>query len=242
MSPFCDRQDPVNARISSGGWVRVSVLVWLLVACGRGSMAPERLRANPDKVSTTEAVAVQLADLPAGFHQCPYSGDMDALLANIRSINPQTFQSSSATWERLKGAGATEGYAAYYGDNDMACDNLIKPRDQRQFGDEEEHIRNHPRMVFSFVIRFPDAAAAAAAFRADYFGQSQLKQQVAFDTVEGEATRLGVNSVTSSSQGSPIQIRQAVWQKGAFNVFFGSTAIEVRESEIATKAMDARIR
>ncbi|MGH7702065.1 MAG: hypothetical protein ACREMO_03165 [Gemmatimonadales bacterium] len=167
---------------------------------------------------------------------------MEAFLANIRSVNPDTFQSSSATWERLKSSGATGGYAAYYGDNDQACDNLIKPRDQRHFGDEEEHIRNHPRMVFSFVIQFGDPAAADAAFRADLFGQSQLKEQVAFDTREGEGTRLGPNSVTSASQGSPIQIRQAVWQKGRFNAFFGSTAIEVRESELVTRAMSSRIR
>jgi hypothetical protein len=164
---------------------------------------------------------------------------MATFLGNIRSLNPETFASSSETWEALEKAGATGGYAGYYGDNQSACDNLIKPAGERDFGDEEEHIRHHPKMVFNFVVEFPDQAAAATAYRADLFGQSGLRDD-AFDVVEGDPTGFGPNAITSTSEGSPIQIRQAVWQQERFNIFFGSTALDLRESDLVTKAINRR--
>ncbi|MGH9023182.1 MAG: hypothetical protein ACRDV9_08800, partial [Acidimicrobiia bacterium] len=130
-----------------------------------------------------------------------------------------------------------------YGDTDRACDNLVKPPGQRYLGEsEEEHFRHHPITALGFVVQFPDPATAVRAYKADYFGQSKLKSQVAFDVADGAPTGLGPNSITSNSQGAPIENRQAIWQGGRFNVFFASTAIERRQSELATRAIDARMR
>lgn len=59
---------------------------------------------------------------------------------------------------------------------------------------------------------------------------------------EGEATRLGPNSIVGDSQGSPLQFRNAFWQRKGFVVAFSSTALERYESETITTAIDIRIR
>lgn len=225
--------------------VAVALFVLASAACGGGTgsrSASGRQGRVRSRASTLQRVAVQLSDLEPGFKSCAYSGDMDTYLRNIKDLNADTYQSVMSTWTDLKRAGATAGYAAYFGDSDRACRNLIVPREQRDFGSEEEHVRNHPKMVSSFVIQFGDQAAAEAAYNADIFDHSQLADEPAFDVARGEATRLGRNSIVAASKGSPIPTRQAVWQRRSFDILFQSTAIDRQASETVTAAMNARIR
>ncbi|MGQ0744467.1 MAG: hypothetical protein ACT4OS_09065 [Acidimicrobiales bacterium] len=215
----------------------------VLSGCGRGGPGGrvQESSARGGAASTPEAVAIQIGDLPTGFEKCSYSGSIDSYLAAIRDVDPITHSSLADRWGRLKAAKATAGYAAFFADSQAACTTFMLPIDQRNFGSEEDHIAQHPRIASSFVFRFVDDASARSAFAADYFGQSALADEIAMDVAVGTDTRLGPNSISVATQGSPIQIRQAVWQKSAWNVLFRSAAIERKASENVTAAIDLRM-
>jgi len=166
---------------------------------------------------------------------------MDEHLASVRDRQPEFYERAASVWRTRQASGVTRAYAAYFGRDDQACDNLIRPQERRNFGDEEEHIRNHPRMVFSVVYQYPDEAAAVATWKAETFEQSNLKTHKALALSEGEATHLGPNSIVGDSQGSPIQFRNAIWQRQEFIVVFSSTTLERNESETITAAINLRI-
>lgn len=192
--------------------------------------------------TTADRVALQAQDLPAGTGRCDYSGPIEGYISYVEGINDDTYRSVSATWARLMALGATEGYASFFGSTPEACANLLIPQDQRRFVDEEEHIIRHPRMAFSLVFGFADAAAAEAAYQADVFGQSAMRNRATMLIEEGTTTGLTPNAIVNTSKGAPIQTRQVVWQQGRFNVLFATTAIDVAPSAQASAAMAARMR
>lgn len=133
-----------------------AAVVTSVVVVGSGEPTPPP---SVDAALTTPAtVAVRPSDLPSGLRPCAYSGDMDAYLGTIRARQPAFYEGAAATWSRMQAKGAVSGYAAFFARDDEACDNLIRPQAQRQFGDEEEHIRNHPRMVLSSSSSSPTRA------------------------------------------------------------------------------------
>lgn len=236
-----------RVRGSVVGRTTVTALVLLatvlvMSACGDASEPAETTATTTAGGPVTpKSINIQLSDLPPGMHECTYSGDMDTYVRNVQQLNADTYRDVSATWEKFKSEGAVGGYAAYYGSNDLGCENLFKPTDQREFGDEQEHIMNHPKMVFAYVIEYRDVAAAEQAYLGDSFGQSALKQMPAFHVSDGVVTGLGANSVVSESRGSPIERRNAIWQNKAYSIFFSSTAIPLSASTTATTAMNSRI-
>ena len=225
----------------------VLVLALVLAGCsgggGRGGGGPGGRAGAPTATvtpgpATPERVAVQPGDLSPRFHRCDFSGDVDSYIAAFKEVNPSTYQSLTQTWRQLQAAGATGGYFAVYGDADVACNDVLgKATDH----DESLHDdpKGHPTTVWSFVARYRDAEAAAAAYRADVFGQTHLKDQ-AFEVVEGEPTGLGPNSTVGTNQ-ADAPVRQAVWQNTDFTVFYGSENLQPLDSERVTSAIDGRI-
>lgn len=223
--------------------VVAALLLATLAACSDGGSSPDG-SASSRKVGRAETpkdVAIQVADLPTGFEECKYSGDIETYLANVSNVDPKTHDSLMRTWGKFKEAGATAAYAAFYGDSDRACDNFILPAEKRNFGTEEEHISEHPKIVTSMVFQFPDDVTAEAAYKADLFGQSNLKEEIAMDVKVGEPSRLGPNSISAATQGAPVQIRQVAWQRTAWNVLFRSAALDRQASEAVTAAMNIRM-
>jgi len=217
----------------------------ILAACSRGATSAGAPGGGDGSATggarTPAEVAIQIADLPAGFQECEYSGDIEAYLADLREVDPDTHASLRDTWIKFRAAGASAAYAAFYGDSRRACDNFLLPVEQRNFGTEAEHVADHPKMATSFVFQFEDEASAEAAYRSDYFGQSKLTDEIAMDVAVGEATRLSANAISAATQGSPIQLRQAAWQRGPWNVSFRSTALDRQASENVTAAVNLRM-
>lgn len=188
-----------------------------------------------------QRVGVQTFDLPPGFRLCPYSGDFDAYLRNLKALHTGTDKEASDTWTGLRQAGAVAGYVVFYGGDAAACDNLRKFADERKSDKEKETITKHPRFAYSVVIQFPDEAAASAAFKADLLRQSELNSGPALNVVEGDATGLGPNSIVVTNQGSSQQVRRVAWQHKSFAVLFSTTDMALHSSESITTAMNLRI-
>lgn len=187
-----------------------------------------------------ERVALQLEDLPEGFQRCSFSGDIDTYMENFRQASPDIYQGLRRTWEQLQASGATDGYYAFYGDSQTACDSVLNvPGDHDDLHDPQ-NPGGHPITVFSFVTRYEDEAAAATVYLTNVFGQSRLGSPQ-YDVVVAEPTGLGPNATVASSQGGPTPVWQAVWQAKAFTVFFGSENLHALDARAALDAIHGRM-
>lgn len=219
----------------------------LLAGCGSDSddtvPGAEKSGSGPGERATAKAVSMQASDLPEGLVACRYSGDVETYLREVKARNPNTYESVLATQERFKAAGSTGGYIAYFATSDKTCETIFKPQGERDFTDADGHLTDHPSFAFSFVMQFPDAATAEAAYREGIFGQNRLQESVGeatMDVERGDSTGLGPNSVTSNTRTRPNHVRQAIWQSGPFNIYVGTDVIVRQDSERITASMNSR--
>ena len=218
--------------------VVAGTLLVLSAASGGRSTEPER---RGRELPAVERVGVRPFDLPSGFRYCPYSGDYDAYLRNLRGMNTGTDQAAADTWTSLKQAGAVAGFVAFYGDGPSACDDLLEFADERGTDAEKATITEHPRFVYSVVIQFADEAAAVAAYERDLLRQSELKSGKAMNIEEGATTGLGPNSLVVTNEGSSLQVRRVAWQSEKFAVLVSTTDMDLPASESITTAMNLRM-
>lgn len=203
----------------------------VLSACGQGETARP---AQPAAAApTAESVAAQSGDLPRGLQRCDFSGSMASYLENVEKLSSDTYQSVKATWAQFQGAGATDAQVAIYADTPRACTYSVT-------GAPPGHEHGMVRVVSSIVVQFNDPTAAEAGYRADIFEQSKLSGGPGVAT--GPETGLGPNAVFADATTSKPSSVQAVWQKGAFNIFFTSQNLTIAESRAAASAEDQRTR
>lgn len=235
---------PQPTRMRSSRWA-MAVLTGVMAlsgACGEsggsggGDAKPS---GGKDGKPAAEMVALQAPDLPPEMKRCDFTGEMEAHIAAVQGINPRTAAALRSRWQKQQIAGATSGYVAYYGSDDETCGRVFLPPEQRMVPRVGE--MDHRALAFTFVVEFRDEAAAKTAYEVDLFGQSNLKKESALVVTEGITTGLGPNSISSTTQGSELAVRQAVWQNKTFNVFFGSTAMDLAASQAATRAVNSRI-
>ena len=228
---------------------KASSRIWLAVLLGGALLAVLGLRSLDSQAQAVRAaeavsrpvgeVAIQADDLPERFERCPFSGDMDSYLGYLRGINIALYRANLANWNELKRAGATEGYATYFGDSEEACDSVGRPEPAdaaRPAADPR------PATAWSVVIRFKDPAAAAEAYASDIFGHSTLKRQVGMQLVEGTTTGLGPNSILGTIVVSGVPLHKAVWQRGGFDVLAASENLSSADFDRMTTAIDSRMR
>lgn len=202
-----------------------------MTACSK----PEQ--AEPPKVlgapGTTEYVAAQAGDLPAGLKRCDYSGTIPAHIEARKSMKAEA-SSISGTWTELQAAGGKDSFITIYAETPNACTTWIT-------GGPDGHLRGGSRVVTTVVVRFDEPATAEAAYRADIFKQSLLTSENGLRALSGPATKLGQNSATGADETANPTTHQAVWQNGAFNVFFASRNLTRAEFETAIVAENRRI-
>lgn len=190
----------------------------------------------PDLVgapSTPEYVAVQAGDVPPGLVRCRYSGTMSDYLEQIKGRSEKGFASISSTWAALQASGGTEGYVAVYAETEGACEVWVT-------GEGGSHVRGGSRVVSAVVVKFPDAAVAESAYKADIFKQSALNGRPGLRVLVGSATGLGPNAIVGADEAANPAVHQAVWQNGNFNVFFTSRNLTRPEFTSATSLANRR--
>jgi hypothetical protein len=206
------------------------LLMIVLAGCSRGAGAPkDKLVGAP---ATAQYAAAQSSDLPKGMSRCEYSAPIDDYIANIVKMGAKS-DAVTGTWKQLQDAGAVEGYVAVYAEAPDACRSWV-------VNNAPDSRPTASRIVSTFVVRFRDAPAAEAAFRADIFKQSQLKNAQGLRVLIGQATGLGPYAAVGADESSVPTAHQAVWQKVSFIVLFNGRNLTRAEFEAATSAENRR--
>lgn len=239
----------MNATTENGSrasWLAVPVAV-LIVAFGLWSFTrrPATRAAGGSSPAiavdpSLAAIAVQPGDLPAGYRRCSFSGDMATHLRKMKAAaSADTYEELVRVWNQLQEHGAVAGYAAYWGDSAEACDGVVDPLvGARPHGPGIKH----PTTVFSVVVRFDSAAAAASAYQADIFSQSTLKSAPNYVVSEGASTGLGPSSIVATTAQATVPVEEAAWQSASVNVLYGSENLPLPASKAVTDAVNRRIR
>lgn len=220
-----------GARVVATVVAVVSVLL-ALAGCGSGAEDPRapQLTGAP---SSPERVALQASDLPSELQRCDYSAPIAAYIENVDRLSSGASASIAETWTALKATGAVEGYIAVFAETPAACERWIT-------GKDGSYVIGGSRVVSTVVIRFNGPAEADASYRADVFKQSTLKEQPGLRVLAGTATGLSPNSVIGAAEETQPSVHRAVWQQGAFNLFFNSRNLTRAEFTAAIASENRR--
>lgn len=202
------------------------VLILALGACSEAGPSVQGTLATSD-------VALGKTDVPDDLDLCDYSGSIPEYLANVYEIDRDNHDSISQTWTTLLDKGAVDGHMSVYSESTLVCGYWIT-------GPPAGRDHDVMRLVSSLVVRFPDAAAAEAAFRQNLFAQDKLVGAAGFGVEQGDATDLGPNSIVAIEGTTDTGAAQAVWQAGPFNVFVATRHLTSAEVDAALRAVNDR--
>lgn len=195
-------------------------------ACSDGSPS---VRGTP----AAAEVALGTNDVPDDLALCDYSGPVPQYLANVRETARDNHEVMTRVWTSLIDAGAVEGHITVHAESPEVCKYWIT-------GAPGGHERDVMRVVSSLVVRFPDAAAAEAAFAKNLFEQDKIAGAEGFRVQQGDATGLGPNSTFAVEGTTVTGAAQAVWQAGPFNLFV--TTRHLTEPEVKAAVDNAKTR
>ncbi len=156
-----------------------------------------------------QAIAFQQGDV-SGAQSCAGTGTWDQFLAHEQSTDPNAYRGASDSWNKLKAAGATDGYIAIWADKPSECDAL------------NHETQTTGRVVDIAAIHFQDDSTAAAAYKGkdaalgiDVSALAQF-QGMGGTAVQGQATGLGDNSIEAGILLGGQPLYAAYWQHSAF--------------------------
>ena len=179
---------------------------------------------------------MQTGDLPSGMVRCDLSGDMGTFLSNEKSADPTTYATVQSDWDAARKNGATSAYTALYTDSSAHC---------AQFRSKGANpgVATY-KLVVNFVIRFKDAASAAAGYTNGsffHFGVADLKSGGA-PVIEGTATGLTENSITRNAYLATQTVSVSIWQNQSFLVILAILNVDTTAARKAAVAENSRIK
>ena len=203
-------------------------LVALVAACGGSSPAPS----GP----TASSIAVQSADVPKGMVRCSISGDIQTFIGREQSPDPSTAKSAQDEWTRAQKNGATGAYATIYTDSSSHCSDFANAR--------TDPAAVPYKLVVNFVLQFKDSKSAANTYQNDsIFGVSASSlRSSGTQSIEGNKTGLGANSVVVSQSISNQTFYIALWQNKTFDVFLAVLNVDPAGSARIATSENGRIR
>jgi len=203
----------------------------MLVACGGSS--PSILSSGP----TASSVAVQTSDLPKDMKKCSQSADLDTYLNNVKTKDPNNYNTIKPEWDAAKKQGATAAYAAFYTDSAAHCANV-----ESNSADVSSATY---KLVVNFVIQFKDEASASKGYTTESifgFSAASLKNGGA-PVLEGTAkTGLSPNSIVLTAAIGNQSFYIAVWQNKVFMVILAILNIDTPTCKNVALAENSRIK
>lgn len=205
-----------------------------VAACG-GSLPGQSAAA------TASSVAVQQGDVPSGMVRCDISGDVDAYLAKVKTLDPNTYTSISTEWADAKKLGATAAEIAFYSDSASHC-SAIKTSGA---GISAASYK----LVVNFVVQFKDEAGATKAYTTgSIFGFSTTDLRTTATTAgaagqlaEGTKSGLTANSLTFYAPVAGQSYYIAVWQNKSFMVILAVLNVDATASKKIATSENGRI-
>jgi hypothetical protein len=207
----------------------VASCLLVLAACGNG---PGLSTSSPNGPASAQSVASNPSDFP-GLQRCPESGSYDNYLKAEQAASSDQYDTDKKTWDDLKAGGADDSYIVVDAQNTSDCG---------QFGTGTPTNK----VAYVFVIRFKDAASAAANYsttsQAFHVSDSELSQlKAAGATVtQGSATGLGDKSLVLSIAIGGASADLAFWQNKQFEA--ATIAFNVADAPSVTKKINDRMR
>jgi hypothetical protein len=200
----------------------------LIVACG----GTPNVASGP----SASSVSVQPADVPKGMVRCDISGDIQSFIQKEQSPDPSTAKSAADEWARAQKNGASAAYATVYTDSSSHCSEFANAR--------TDPAAVPYRLVVNFVIQFKDGKSAANTYQNDsIFGVSASSlRSGGTQSIEGNRTDLGANSVVVSQSISNQSFYIALWQNKAFDVFLAVLNLDPASSKKIATSENSRIK
>ena len=200
----------------------------LFCACTLGTSTVAHPATN---AATARTVVLQAGDV-AGVQKCPQSDKWADLMLNGE---PEMLPTGFATWPDLKAEGATDGWLSLYAGSEAECPLLIG------FSPPKTPL------VYSAVITFKDAPAAAASYE---FVSKGFPVAPAFaarfaaaggTVTSGATTGLGDHAVVAriTMRGVPTYV--AYWQDRNFDAVLYADNLADSDAATAISKMKARI-
>lgn len=185
--------------------------------------------ASPVGPPSPEQVALKTDDVPHGLKACPGSGSIDAYLKATRKMDPDTYATLSDSWATFQKSGADAAAITAYAEDRANCSGVLGA--------------GKGRSLSSFVIRYRDDNAAAAAYKKGIlkFPTPGAGQQTPGLTV-GAGTGLGRNSWVYSQAIGTRSAYIAFWQRGPFDVIVLAADVEPNDARRAVESVDSRAR
>jgi hypothetical protein len=185
---------------------------------------------GPAGPPSAQSVAGGSSDF-AGLTRCPDSGTWEEYLKAEQQSDPTSYVEDKAQWDKMKAAGAEEGYVADYAQNQSDCGGLASA--------------NQPKgkVVYVFVIRFKDEGSAKANFKDNakdfHLSDSDIADaRAAGATVsQGSATGLGDNSIEAYGTLLSTSFFFGFWQNKTFEV--GVITFNEPSSDSVTRTKNA---
>jgi hypothetical protein len=162
---------------------------------------------------------------------------MDAYLNNVKTKDPNNYNTIKPEWDAAKKQGATAAYAAFYTDSAAHCKNV-----ESNSADVSSATY---KLVVNFVIQFKDEATASKGYTTESifgFSATSLKNGGA-PVLEGTAkTGLSPNSIVLTAAIANQSFYIAVWQKKVFMVILAILNIDTATCKNVALAENSRIK
>ena len=184
------------------------VLVLLSAGC-----QPNALSAR-EKPLTLQSIALQPGDV-AGLQRCRASGDVESVLQDEKSNNPEAYDLNATEWEQWKRQGASDAYFAAYGRTAADCAALSPAGTGAPSGG----------LVISLIVGFKSDSIAARTYGAGSallgFGPRDIEfiKLVGGSVTTGPGTGLGIRSVIGSGSVPGSTFYFAFWQNKVFDSY-----------------------
>ncbi|HEX9363830.1 MAG TPA: hypothetical protein VGA47_08605 [Candidatus Dormibacteraeota bacterium] len=203
----------------------------LLLACGGPGGSGPGASGPP----SAQSVAGGESDF-AGLTRCTDSGTWEDYLKAEQQSDPSSYEEDKAQWDKIKAAGAEEGYVADYAQNQSDCGGLTSD------------VEPTGKVVYVFVIRFKDESSAKANFKDNakdfHLSDSDVADaRAAGATVaQGSATGLGDNSIEAYGSVLSTSFFFGFWQNKTFEAGVITFNEPSSDSLTRTKNVNGRIR
>lgn len=222
---------PNDSRLGSRGRGLLGLLIVLTVV----GCQPSALTAK-EKPVTAQSVAPQPGDV-SGLQSCRGSGDVEAVLRDEKSNNPQAYDLNATEWEQWKSLGARDAYFAVYGRTASDCDALSIAGTGAPSGG----------LIAALIVKFKSEAIAQRTFGANStlfgFGPRDIEfiKLVGGSFTTGSDTGLGPRSVIGSGSVAGSTYYFAFWQNKAFDSYLGAYDVASADARGAANNVNHRI-
>ncbi len=196
-----------------------ALILLSLTACDVTGAAPP-----PDPA----AISLQPGDLPGDFQRCPNAGEISGYLRYLAGTNAAAREELAAAWRDLQRGGASGAAVTVYAEQRVACAARLGA--------------GVGRSVATVVVRFPNEAAALAAYRHGMLGFSTPSEDEEVPGMaRGAATGIGRNAWVLERSVGGRSLIVGLWQRHLVAVLFIAVDADPLHAKQAIAAVDGRI-